>query len=58
LLYALSFLLPPVGLAIGLFLLFRGSDRSRPWAWRCLLAALIGAGCFAGLFLLRGVLPV
>jgi preprotein translocase subunit SecF len=57
LLYALSLVLPPVGLIIGLFLLFRGSDRSRPWVRGCLLAALIGVVCFGGLFLLRGVLP-
>jgi preprotein translocase subunit SecF len=57
LLYALSFLLPPIGLIIGLYLLIRGSDRSRPWVRGCLLAALIGAVSIGGLFLLRGILP-
>lgn len=57
LLYALSFIAPPLGLIIGLFLLWRGSDTSRPWFRGCLLAALIGVVAFAGLFLLRGILP-
>jgi preprotein translocase subunit SecF len=57
LLYALSLVLPPAGLVVGLFLLLRGSDSSRPWARGCLLAALIGTTVFAALFLLRGMLP-
>jgi len=57
LLYALSLLLPPIGPIIGLYLLIRGSDRSRPWVRGCLLAALIGAVAIGGLFLLRGIVP-
>jgi preprotein translocase subunit SecF len=57
LLYALSFVIPPAGLIIGLFLLLRGGETSRPWARGCLLAALIGAVSIGGLFLLRGILP-
>ncbi len=56
LLYALSALIPPAGLIIGLLLLFRGSDTSRPWARGCLLAALAGAVVITGLLLLRGVI--
>ena len=57
LLYALSFVIPPAGLISGLFLLFRGSEGSRPWARNCLLAALIGVVSIGGLFLLRGMIP-
>ena len=53
LLTALSFLVPPVGLAVGLILWFRGSDTSRPWVKGCLLAAAGGAICIGGLVLLR-----
>jgi preprotein translocase subunit SecF len=56
LLYALSFVIPPAGLVAGLWLLFRGSDTSRPWARGCLLAALAGAVVITGLLLLRGVI--
>jgi preprotein translocase subunit SecF len=56
LLYALSALVPPAGLIIGLWLLLRGSDTSRPWARGCLLAALAGAVVITGLLLLRGVI--
>lgn len=56
LLYALSFVIPPVGLIIGIYLALRGSGRSQPWAKGCLLAALAGAVSIAGLFLLRGML--
>lgn len=56
LLYALSFVIPPVGLIIGIYLAFRGSGRSQPWAKGCFLAALAGAVSGAGLFLLRGML--
>ena len=56
LLYALSFVIPPAGLIIGLYLVFRGSDRSQPWAKGCLLAAVAGAVSIGGLLLLRGIL--
>jgi preprotein translocase subunit SecF len=56
LLYALSFVIPPAGPVAGLWLLFRGSDTSRPWARGCLLAALAGAVVITGLLLLRGVI--
>jgi len=56
LLHALAFLVPPIGLALGLFLRFRGSDRSRPWARGCLLAAAAGVVCIGGLLLVRGFL--
>jgi preprotein translocase subunit SecF len=56
LLYALSLVIPPAGLVAGLWLLFRGSDTSRPWARGCLLAALAGAVVITGLLLLRGVI--
>ncbi|TKJ29256.1 MAG: protein translocase subunit SecF [Chloroflexi bacterium B3_Chlor] len=56
LLYALSFVIPPAGLIIGLYLAFRGSDRSQPWAKGCFLAAVAGAVSIGGLFLLRGIL--
>jgi preprotein translocase subunit SecF len=56
LLHALAFLVPPIGLALGLFLQFRGSDRSRPWARGCLLAAAAGVVCIGGLLLVRGFL--
>jgi preprotein translocase subunit SecF len=57
LLYLLSFVLPPVGLALGLFLFFRGSQRSRPWARNCLLAAAAGVICIGGLLVLRSLIP-
>jgi hypothetical protein len=57
LIYVLSFLLPPVGLAVGLFLLLRGDRRSKPWARGSLVAAGVGAICLGGLLLLRGFLP-
>lgn len=57
LLYVLAFLVPPIGLALGIFLQFRGSGRSRPWARGCLLAATAGMVCIGGLLLLRGFLP-
>ena len=56
LLYTLSALIPPGGLVAGLWLLFRGSDTSRPWARGCLLAALAGAVVITVLLLLRGVI--
>jgi hypothetical protein len=56
LMYALSFALPPVGLAVGLFLLFRGDRRSKSWGRSALVAAAVGAVCLVGLFLLRGFL--
>jgi preprotein translocase subunit SecF len=56
LLYAVSFLIPPAGLIIGLILLLRGSDTSRPWGKGCLLAALVGVIAIGGLLLLRGVI--
>ncbi len=56
LLWVLSFLVPPVGLAAGIFLRFRGSDRSRPWSRGCLLAAVAGAICIGGLLLLRSLI--
>ena len=58
LIYALSFLVPPVGLAAGLFLGLRGDERSRPWVKGCLVAAVIGALCIGGLLLLRGFIHV
>lgn len=57
LLYAVSFLIPPAGVIVGLYLAFRGSGRSQPWVKGCLLAALAGAACIGGLLLLRGMLP-
>ena len=54
LLYALSFIVPPVGLATAIFLWVRGSERSRPWARGCLLAAVAGVICLGGLLLVRG----
>jgi preprotein translocase subunit SecF len=57
LVYALSFLLPPVGLVVGIYLLLRGSDRSSPWARGCLMAAAAGVVAFGGLLLVRGVIP-
>jgi preprotein translocase subunit SecF len=56
LLYALSFLVPPVGLGVGLFFWLRGSGRSRPWARGCLVAAATGAACLGLLLVLRGVI--
>jgi hypothetical protein len=56
LLYALSLLVPPVGLGVGLFFWLRGSEKSRPWAKGCLLAAAIGAVCIGLLLVLRGVI--
>lgn len=56
LLYGLSCVVPPAGLAVGLYLLFRGTDRSRPWARGCLVAALAGAVCLGALLVIRGVL--
>ncbi len=58
LIYALCFLVPPVGLAAGLFLGLRGDERSRPWVKGCLVAAVIGALCIGGLLLLRGFIHV
>jgi len=57
LLYVLAFLVPPIGLALGVFLLLRGSDRSGPWAKGCLLAAAAGVICLGGLLLLRSFIP-
>jgi preprotein translocase subunit SecF len=54
--YALSFVLPPAGLIIGLVLLVRGREGSRRWARGCLLAAVVGVVSYAALILLRGVL--
>jgi preprotein translocase subunit SecF len=56
LLYSLSLLVPPVGLGVGLFFWLRGSEKSRPWAKGCLLAAAIGAVCIGLLLVLRGVI--
>lgn len=56
LLYAVSFVIPPAGLMVGLFLRFRGGDRSRAWSKGCLLAAVVGAACIGVLLLLRGIL--
>ena len=57
LLRVLSFVVPPAGLIVGLFLLVRGSERWRAWVRGCLLSAVVGTVAYAGLFLLRGVLP-
>jgi len=57
LIYVLSFLLPPVGLAVGLLLLLRGSRVSKPWARGSLVAAGVGVICLGGLLLLRGLIP-
>ncbi|MFQ6000269.1 MAG: protein translocase subunit SecF [Anaerolineae bacterium] len=54
LLYALSFLLPPVGLVVGLYSLLRGG--SRALAKGCLLAAGLGVASMAALFFLRQVI--
>jgi len=56
LIYALSFLVPPVGVAVGLFLWFRAREPSRPWARGCFVAAAIGAACIGGLLLLAMVM--
>ncbi len=56
LLYALSLFLPPVGLGVGLFFWLRGSDRSRPWARGCLLAAAVGVVSIGLLLVVRGVI--
>jgi hypothetical protein len=53
----LSFLVPPVGLAVGIYLLLKGSDRSKPWAKVCLLCALGGVVAIGGLLLVRGLIP-
>ena len=57
LIYALSFLVPPVGAAVGLFLWVRARETSRPWARGCFVAAAIGAACIGGLLLLTRVIP-
>jgi preprotein translocase subunit SecF len=57
LIYALSFLLPPVGVAVGIYLHLSGSDRSKPWAKTCLLAAVAGMVAIGGLLLVRGLIP-
>jgi preprotein translocase subunit SecF len=57
LIYALSFLLPPVGVAVGIYLRLRGSDRSKPWAKTCLLAAVAGMVAIGALLLVRGLIP-
>lgn len=51
LLYALSLVLPPVGLAVGLYSLLQGG--SKALAKGCLLAAGVGAVIIAALFFLR-----
>jgi preprotein translocase subunit SecF len=56
LIYALSFLVPPVGLGVALFLQFRGDGTSRLWIKGCLLAAAAGVVSIGGLLLLRGVM--
>jgi preprotein translocase subunit SecF len=57
LIYVLSFLVPPVGLVVGIYLLLKGSERSRPWAKACLLCALGGVVAIGGLLLFRGLIP-
>lgn len=54
LLYALSFILPPVGLVVGLYGLLRGG--SKALAKGCLLAAGLGAASMVALFFLRRVI--
>jgi preprotein translocase subunit SecF len=57
LIYALSSLVPPAGLVVGIYLLLRGSDRSKPWAKVCLLCAVGGVVAIGGLLLIRGLIP-
>jgi len=54
LLYALSFILPPVGLVVGLYSLLRGG--SKALAKGCLLAMGLGAASMLALFFLRRVI--
>jgi len=54
LLYALSFVLPPVGLVVGLYALLRGG--SKALAKRCFLATGLGVASIAALFFLRRVI--
>lgn len=54
LLYALSFVLPPVGLVVGLYTLLRGG--SKALAKGCLVAAGLGVASIVALFLLRQVI--
>lgn len=54
LLYALSFILPPVGLVVGLYGLLRGG--SKALAKGCLLAMGLGAASIVTLFFLRRVI--
>jgi preprotein translocase subunit SecF len=53
LLYALSFILPPVGLVVGLYTLLRGGSKAQ--AKGCLLAAGLGVASMLALFFLRRV---
>jgi len=54
LLYALSFILPPVGIVVGLYSLLRGG--SKVLAKGCLLAAGLGVATIVALFFLRRVI--
>jgi preprotein translocase subunit SecF len=56
LIYALSFLVPPAGLGVAVFLQFRGDATSRLWIRGCLLAAAAGVVAIGGLLLVRGVM--